>query len=1196
MKRKIFTLCLLVIFAVTGSSSVYGMHGSETSSGSSITLFGERPPVKWQDVPADAFEPGLIQIKFHPGMTKTLSRGIFESRENEVVIIGHPDIDALNQRFGATRYKSLIYGLYDRSPKSRGLEARHQSWGLHLWYEVQVDQREDLMTIIEAFRRLPEVVVAEPVLIKQKIEPVATSTIREQGATGEKMSPNDEFYGLQYGFKNTGQDIRGVTGTPGADISAEPAWDIVTGNPDVIVAVIDGGIQYDHPDLAGNIWPGIGPDGTNTKADDHGTHVAGTVAAMTNNDIGVAGSAGGDGTPESGVKLMSLDLFDGSHGLNTLQMNMYAADNGAAVSQNSWGYRNPGVYNQSDLDGIDYFNAHGGGEVLNGGLTVFAAGNSNDDGQWYPAYYSGSMAVASTDNRDQKSSFSNYGSWIDLSAPGTDIASTASGNSYVWMSGTSMSCPHVSGIAALVLSYAPGAMSNQDLWDLLVATTDNIDSQNSNHVGLLGSGRLNAYQAIQAAQAFLGGVERPASLSATTLGEDAITLAWQTNANNDAVLLAFSENGDFGTPNDGTTYSSGQTINGGGTVLYYGQSQTSMTHSDLDYASTYYYRAWSYDGNEYSGHRAAQATTFPPDNFPLPFTESFDDSPEIPLGWSTYGTAEWSVGTFSNGVTGTTGNYAYVEMSGNTARTAHLESPNLVFSDFTDIRLEFEHRYNHERSTAILAYSLNDGGSWTTIQAWSGNTGTASFDQVIGELAGQPNVRFRWTLAFEGGGPPHRSRSWSIDDVSVTGTTAGTTYTITATAGTGGSINPAGNITVAEGDNQSFSITPADGFEIEDVVVDDTSVGAVTEYTFSNVTADHTIHATFEEVPVITFTILASAGDGGSISPSGTITVAEGDDQSFSITADSGFEIADVVVDGNSVGAVTAYTFNNVTADHTIHAAFETAPEDPCLITSLPYLQDFDAAAAIPECWESVTNEGDVAWQVGTFNGGLSGTTGNYAYFYYQGNRGRNADLISQPFDFSDYIDINLAFTHYHVASRSSVGLYYSTDGGNNWNTIQTWSSSTSNPASFSQSLPALAGEQHVIFRWNMNYPGGGPPRESRSWSVDDIVVNGATTQGGDEAPEPLAGDTDISELSDLEMICFPNPATDQVNISFNRDVKNGTIIFTDISGRNVYQLTITELSEQETVSINTGNWPGGLFVVRLITNDGTTTQIIAIK
>ncbi|TVR42599.1 MAG: T9SS C-terminal target domain-containing protein [Bacteroidia bacterium] len=1273
MKSRIVTLLLCCLMAGAWVLFTNPMYANDATNASMENFFGERPPVKWQDVPEDAIEPGLFQVKFHPRLTNLLSKGYFESRSGEAVTLGHVDIDELNTAFGISRYQSLLHGLYEISPPSRDLESRHQQWGLHLWYEIRVDQRVDVMSVIDAFLRIPDVLVAEPVLIKQRIEPVSVTSLSGRYDEPSRMSPNDQFYGLQWGFKNTGQDIRGTLGIPGADISAEPAWEYVTGNPDVIVAVIDGGIQYNHPDLEGNIWPGIGPDGTNTKPDDHGTHVAGTVAAMSNNSIGVAGAAGGDGTPGSGVKLMSLDLFDGSHGLNTLQMNIYAADNDAAVSQNSWGYRSAGVYNQSDLDGIDYFNANGGGNVLDGGLTIFAAGNNNNNGQWYPAYYSGAMAVASTDNRDRKSSFSNFGSWIDLSAPGTDIASTGSGSSYIWMSGTSMACPHVSGIAALVLSYAPGVMSNQDLWDLLVATTDNIDSENPNHVGLLGSGRLNALQAVEAAQAFLGGVQRPSSLTATATGESDINVAWQANNDNDAVLIAFSENGNFGTPSDGTTYSAGQTISGGGTVLYFGQSQNALTHTGLDFASTYYYRAWSYSGSEYSGHIAAQATTFPPDNFPLPFTENFNDFAGIPLGWSTGGTASWTVGTFSNGLTGTTGNYAYAEFSGNTARTAHLISPSLVLTEFTDIRLEFKHRYNHERSSAILAYSLNDGGSWTTIQSWSSNTGTTSFNQVIGALAGQPNVKFRWTLTFEGGGPPSRARSWSIDDVSVTGTSAGTMYTITATAGTGGSINPAGSITVSEGANQSFSINPNNGFEIADVVVNGSSVGPVTAYTFNNVSADHTIHATFEEIPVITYSIQASAGNGGSISPSGAITVVEGDNQSFSIVANSGFEIADVVVDGSSVGpvtaytfnnvsanhtihatfaevqvitytiqasagnggsinpsgsitvvegdnqafsispnsgfviadvvvdggsvgAVTAYTFNNVTADHTIHATFETAPEDPCLITTLPYSQDFNAAAAIPECWESVINTGDVAWQVGSFSGGLNGTTGNYAYFFYQGNQARNADLISQPFDFSNYTGINLAFTHYHVASRSSVGLYYSTDGGNNWTTIQTWSNSTGNPASFSQNLSGLAGVPNVIFRWNMNYGGGGPPQNSRSWSVDDIVVTGTIAQGGDEASQPLYGDTELLESEVLEMTCFPNPATDQVNISFNRDVTNGTIIFTDISGRDIYTLTVNDLHKQETVSVNTGNWTKGLFVVRLITNEGTTTQIITVK
>jgi len=145
------------------------------------------------------------------------------------------------------------------------------------------------------------------------------------------------------------------------------------------------------------------------------------------------------------------------------------------------------------------------------------------------------------------------------------------------------------------------------------------------------------------------------------------------------------------------------------------------------------------------------------------------------------------------------------------------------------------------------------------------------------------------------------------------------TYTITATAGTGGAIAPLGAVVVNEGDSQAFNITPNAGYVISDVLVDGTSVGAVSSYTFTNVADDHTIHAAFS---VSQYTITASAGVGGSISPAGAVVVSHGQSQAFGITASTGYAISDVLVDGTSVGAVSSYTFTNVTDDHTIHAAF----------------------------------------------------------------------------------------------------------------------------------------------------------------------------------------------------------------------------------------------------------------------------------
>jgi len=145
------------------------------------------------------------------------------------------------------------------------------------------------------------------------------------------------------------------------------------------------------------------------------------------------------------------------------------------------------------------------------------------------------------------------------------------------------------------------------------------------------------------------------------------------------------------------------------------------------------------------------------------------------------------------------------------------------------------------------------------------------------------------------------------------------TYTITSSAGVGGTIDPAGSTTVTYGGNQAFTITPNTGYHVADVLVDGASVGAVSSHTFTNVTANHTISASFA---INTYTITATAGSGGSISPSGVVGVSSGDNQAFTITPDIGYHVADVLVDGASVGAVSSHTFTNVTANHTISASF----------------------------------------------------------------------------------------------------------------------------------------------------------------------------------------------------------------------------------------------------------------------------------
>jgi Fibronectin type III domain/Divergent InlB B-repeat domain len=153
----------------------------------------------------------------------------------------------------------------------------------------------------------------------------------------------------------------------------------------------------------------------------------------------------------------------------------------------------------------------------------------------------------------------------------------------------------------------------------------------------------------------------------------------------------------------------------------------------------------------------------------------------------------------------------------------------------------------------------------------------------------------------------------------IAATFAATAYSITSSAGTGGSISPSGTLSISSGGSQAFSITPSVGYRVAGVTVDGVSVGAVASYTFSNITANHTIAATFTATP---YSIKASAGTGGSISPSGTSTISSGGSQTFAIFANHSYKIAAVIVDGVSVGAITSYSFANVQANHTITVSF----------------------------------------------------------------------------------------------------------------------------------------------------------------------------------------------------------------------------------------------------------------------------------
>ena len=333
--------------------------------------------------------------------------------------------------------------------------------------------------------------------------------------------PNDPRFGELWGLQNTAD----------ADIDADDAWETQRGSRDVVVAIIDTGVDHTHPDVSANMWRNPGESGagreTNRVDDDgngfvddvfgwdfvnddndprddnaHGTHVAGTIAAVANNGVGVAGinwqasvmalkflSAQGSGTSDDAIRAI-----------------LYAASNGAMVQNNSWG---GGGFSQALLDAIEF--ARDRGVVF-----VAAAGNdgrNNDTTPTYPANYDvdNVLSVAASDRNDQKATFSNFGkNTVDLAAPGVDILSTTPGNAYQSFSGTSMATPHVSGVVALVAAQFPDLSYRQ----VMVRVAGSVDSKTTFSDVTHSGGRLNAAAAL-ASTPIVGFVTRVANTNDT---------------------------------------------------------------------------------------------------------------------------------------------------------------------------------------------------------------------------------------------------------------------------------------------------------------------------------------------------------------------------------------------------------------------------------------------------------------------------------------------------------------------------------------------------------------------------------------------------------------------------------------------------------------------------------------------------------
>lgn len=358
----------------------------------------------------------------------------------------------------------------------RYAERQHRA-GLHLWYRITVDPSAAPVTrAASEMLDMPGITEAVPC---RKIR---------------LTDFNDPMFPSQWGLYQAS----------GIDINVKDVWETYgCGSDNVIVSVVDEGIATGHEDL--QVIP-AGRGGSKNFVNnsfsivpgDHGYHVAGVIAATNNNGTGVCGIAGGDAARGiSGVRILSCQIFSGDDGGSAADAIRYGADNGAVISQNSWGnyydMNEDGVVSGSELEvarndqvsgaikaAIDYFIDYAGCDnegnqlpdsPMKGGVVFFSSGNENIP-YGVPASYERVIAVGSVERSGQRSSFSNYGDWVDICAPGSDILSTLS-TGYGRMSGTSMACPHVSGIAALLVSHFGGpGFTNEMLKDRLLGGAD----------------------------------------------------------------------------------------------------------------------------------------------------------------------------------------------------------------------------------------------------------------------------------------------------------------------------------------------------------------------------------------------------------------------------------------------------------------------------------------------------------------------------------------------------------------------------------------------------------------------------------------------------------------------------------------------------------------------------------------------------
>ncbi len=722
------------------------------------------PSRRFRQLWLESMEPRRLLASLAGGAADFVPREILVGFTHEVA--NQAGIIGLNRAFDSATAGFRSAGLERGEWLSKGRSAQLGRDGLVARFDLQAGK--DMQQVARELSQLPGVAYAEPNYLW------STTAV-----------PDDTNFVSLWGLHNTGQ----TGGTSDADIDAVEAWDLGTGSRDIIVGIIDTGVDYDHPDLAANIWKnpgeclgaggscvsdGIDNDG-NGYVDDfhginaitgsgdpmddngHGTHVAGTIGAVGDNQLGVSGvnhevsivACKFLGATGSGATTDAVECFEYFTGLKQAGYNV-------VVTNNSW---SGAGFSQALVDVM------AGPVGMDPILHAAAAGNSKDNNDTtpnYPASYglTNIISVAATDNADSYASFSGYGSTtIDVAAPGVSILSTSLNDGYASLSGTSMATPHVAGAAALVKSLHP-AMTASQLKQVLINGTDIVSDPAKVTVS---SGRLNVHQSLtNLSEVDVTSPSAVTDLSVVDVGMLSASLAWTATGDDASLGQARMYDVRFSTsPITAANWSTATPALGEPRPGSPGTSE-SFNLKGLQRDTNYYYALKVLDnlGNEspisnLTSQRTALGETMLADGFEGGLSNWTAESP-------------WGLTTSVRN----TGNYSVTDSpSGNYASNANasLTSSSIDLTGVYEAHLTFWHRYNLEQGfdDGHLEVSLNGGTTWTTLASYTG--AVSSFQKAEFDLtpyAGSPAVLVRFRLESDSS---IQRDGWYIDDVSLSG-------------------------------------------------------------------------------------------------------------------------------------------------------------------------------------------------------------------------------------------------------------------------------------------------------------------------------------------------------------------------------------------------------------------------------------------